>query len=84
LHCFRQPDLGVPEFYLIKSIEVTTRKTPKQIINERILQEADVLLKNSNWSISEIAFALGFTTVTHFNNFLKKHRKQIPLGFRVA
>ncbi len=76
--------LGVPEFYLIKSIEVTTRKTPKQIINERILQEARVLLKTSNWSLSEIALALGFTNEAHFNNFVKKHLKQIPLGFRVA
>jgi len=32
------------------------------------LQEAKILPKHSAWSVSEIAFAWGFTEITHFNN----------------
>jgi AraC family transcriptional regulator, transcriptional activator of pobA len=46
------------------------------------LQEAKILLKHSNWSVSEIAYALGFNEVTHFNNFFKKHTQLSPLKFR--
>ena len=38
----------------------------------RNLQESKILLRHSNWHVAAIAFAMGFTEVTHFNNFLKK------------
>lgn len=45
-------------------------------------QEAKILLKHSPWNVSEIAYALGFTETTHFNNFFKKHVELSPLKFR--
>ncbi len=30
----------------------------------------------------EIAYGLGFTEATHFNNFFKKHTRQSPTQFR--
>lgn len=59
-------------------------KTTTQVISERILQEAKMLLRNSNLSVTEIAFALGFTEATHFNNFFKKHTQTSPTKFRVV
>ena len=40
------------------------------------------MLKYTSMNESEIAVALGFTEVTHFNNFFKKHVDQSPLKFR--
>jgi AraC-like DNA-binding protein len=57
-------------------------KTTTQIIAERILQEAKIMLKHSNWNVAEIAYALGFMEVTHFNNFFKKHTQGSPSRFR--
>lgn len=34
------------------------------------------------WSVAEIAYALGFTEATHFNNFFKKHLEINPLKFK--
>ncbi|CAN5167174.1 hypothetical protein BH20BAC1_BH20BAC1_20710 [soil metagenome] len=65
-----------------KAIKETTEKTTSTLIAERILQEAKILLKHSTWSVSEIAYALGFTEATHFNNFFKKHLQINPTGFR--
>ena len=74
--------LNVHVNHLNRSVKDTTEKTTSQIIAERILQESKILLKHSAWTVSEIAFALGFTEVTHFNNFLKKHTATSPLKFR--
>jgi AraC family transcriptional activator of pobA len=74
--------LNVHVNHLNRAIKETAQKTTSQIIAERFLQESKILLKHSNWSVSEIAYALGFTEVTHFNNFFKKHVQLSPLKFR--
>lgn len=74
--------LNIHVNHLNRAIKERTLKTTTQIIAERILQEAKILLKHSNWSVAEISLALGFTEVTHFNNFFKKHTQTSPLKFR--
>ncbi len=74
--------LNVHVNHLNRAVKETTEKTTSQLIAERFLQEAKILLKHSAWSVSEIAYALGFTEVTHFNNFFKKHVEISPLKFR--
>jgi AraC family transcriptional activator of pobA len=74
--------LNVHVNHLNRAVKDTTEKTTSQLIAERILQEAKILMKHSNWSVSEVAYALGFTEVTHFNNFFKKHVQLSPLKFR--
>jgi AraC-like DNA-binding protein len=74
--------LNVHVNHLNRSVKETTDKTTSQIIAERILQEAKILLKHSPWNVSEISYALGFAETTHFNNFFKKHVDLSPLKFR--
>lgn len=74
--------LNVHVNHLNRAIKETTEKTTSQLIAERVLQEAKILLKHSAWTVSEIAYALGFREVTHFNNFFKKHASLSPLKFR--
>jgi AraC family transcriptional regulator, transcriptional activator of pobA len=74
--------LNVHVNHLNRAVKEATEKTTTQIISERILQESKILLRHSAWSVSEIAYALGFTEVTHFNNFFKKHVQTSPLKFR--
>lgn len=74
--------LNVHVNHLNRAVKETTEKTTSQLIAERFLQEAKILLKHSAWSVSEIAYALGYTEVTHFNNFFKKQVQLSPLKFR--
>lgn len=74
--------LNIHVNHLNRAVKETAQKTTSQLIAERVLQEAKILLKHSTWNVSEIAFALGFTEVTHFNNFFKKHTGNSPLKFR--
>jgi len=74
--------LNVHVNHLNRAIKQVTQKTTSQVIAERILQESKILLKHSSWNVSEIAYALGFTEPTHFNNFFKKHIELSPTTFR--
>jgi AraC family transcriptional activator of pobA len=74
--------LNVHVNHLNRALKETTNKTTSQIITERVLQESKILLRHSKWNVSEIAYSLGFTEVTHFNNFFKKHVQSSPLKFR--
>jgi AraC family transcriptional regulator, transcriptional activator of pobA len=74
--------LSVHVNHLNKVLKENTAKTTKELIDTRVMQEAKILLKQTSWSISEIAFCLGFEEVAHFSNFFKKHASVAPLGFR--
>ena len=74
--------LNVHVNHLNRAVKENTDKTTSQIIADRILRESKILLKHSAWNVSEIAYSLGFTEVTHFNNFFKKHVQLSPLKFR--
>jgi AraC family transcriptional regulator, transcriptional activator of pobA len=74
--------LNIHVNHLNRAVRETTQKTTSQLIAGRVLQESKILLKHSVWSVSEIAYALGFIEVTHFNNFFKKHTQISPLTFR--
>jgi AraC-like DNA-binding protein len=74
--------LNVHVNHLNRAVKEIARKTTSQIIAERVLQESKVLLKHSNWTVSEIAYSLGFSEVTYFNNFFKKHLLLSPLKYR--
>jgi AraC family transcriptional activator of pobA len=74
--------LNVHVNHLNRALKEITDKTTTQIIAERNLQEAKILLKQSTWAVSEIAYALGFVEVAHFNAFFKKQTGMTPLQFR--
>jgi AraC family transcriptional activator of pobA len=74
--------LGVHVNHLNKVLKENTGKTTTDLIGGRIIQEAKILLKQTDWNISEIAYCLGFDEVAHFSNFFKKQTSLSPVGFR--
>lgn len=74
--------LNIHVNHLNRAVKEMIGKTTSQLIADRLVQESKILLKQSNWNVSEIAFALGFNEVTHFNNFFKKQVNSSPTQFR--
>lgn len=74
--------LGVHINHLNKVLKETTGNSTSEIINGRVVEEAKILLRQTQWNVSEVAFALGFDEVAHFSNFFKKHTGLSPLKFR--
>ncbi len=74
--------LAVHVNHLNKVLKENTGKTTTDIITARIIQEAKILLKQTDWNISEIAYSLGFEQVAHFSNFFRKQTSLAPVAFR--
>ena len=74
--------LSVHVNHLNKVLKENMGKTTTDIISSRIIQEAKVLLKQTDWNISEIAYSLGFEEVAHFSNFFRKQTSLAPVVFR--
>ncbi len=74
--------LGIHINHLNKVLKETTGRSTTEIVNGRITEEAKILLKQTQWNVSEIAYTLGFDEVAHFSNFFKKHTSLSPLKFR--
>ena len=54
----------------------------KEVIMRRVFFQAKRLLGGTNMSIKEIAFELGFSDQTHFNNFIRTVTGVTPKAFR--
>lgn len=74
--------LSIHVNHLNRALKEITNKSTTLIIADRLLQEAKILLSQTNWSISEISNCLGFEETAHFSNFFKKHILYSPLRFR--
>lgn len=74
--------LAIHVNHLNKVLKEYTGKTTSDFISGRISQEAKILLKQTDWNVSEIAYSLGFEEVAHFSNFFKKQVGLSPLAFR--
>ncbi|WP_294818772.1 AraC family transcriptional regulator [uncultured Flavobacterium sp.] len=74
--------LAIHVNHLNKVLRENTGRTTSDFISSRIAQEGKILLRQTDWNVSEIAFALGFEEVAHFSNFFKKAAGVSPLAFR--
>ncbi|WP_077920552.1 AraC family transcriptional regulator [Spirosoma sp. 209] len=74
--------LAVHVNHLNRVLKETTGHTTTALISRRITQEAKILLKQTNWTVSEIADCLGFTDVAHFCHFVKRQTGLVPSAFR--
>lgn len=76
--------LNVHVNYLNRAVKEVTGKSTTSHITERIITEAKALLQHTDWSVSEIAYSLGFEYPTYFNNFFKKQTGTNPKSFRLT
>lgn len=75
--------LSVHVNHLNKVLKEQTGLTTTTLIKNRFLQEAKILLRQTDWSVGEIAYSLGFEEVAHFSNFFKKETAVSPVVYRI-
>lgn len=64
--------------HLNKCLKKTIGKSAHDLLNEMLLLEAKILLKQSNLKVAEIAFKIGKNEVTDFARFFKSHTGMRP------
>ena len=75
-------ELNMSAKYLYAVVKEVTGKTPTEWINEYTLTEAKIMLKNSDTSIQNISYDLGFATPSHFGKFFREKTGMTPKEFR--
>ncbi|MBS1527215.1 MAG: AraC family transcriptional regulator [Bacteroidetes bacterium] len=74
--------LAVHVNHLNRSVKEVTGKPTIYHIRARIVNEARALLIDTDWNISDIAYALGFEYPSHFNNYFKRIAGTTPRSLR--
>ncbi len=74
--------ISVTEKRLNQATSKILDKSPKQMIDERVMLEAKRLLAHTTESVKEIGFNLGFDVPTNFIKYFRKHSNSTPVEFR--
>ncbi len=74
--------IGITPKRLSRATSEILSKSPKQMIDERVILEAKRLLVHTSMSIKEIADYIGFDEPTNFNKFFRNNTNKTPLQFR--
>jgi len=74
--------LSVHVNHLNHAVREVTGKPTSAHITERIITEAKALLLQTDMTIAEIAYCLGFEYPNYFNSFFKKNTGFTPLSLR--
>ncbi len=74
--------LNVSSRYLAQVTRRMVDKTPKMLIDGRLLQEVATLLLSTDLTVQEIAYACGFSSQAHLTKFFKKNKGVSPTVFR--
>ena len=75
-------DLGISQYYLIRSFKKTTGYSPMQYIINRKMGEAQNLLINTNYPIVRIASMIGYDNPNYFNMLFTKIIGMSPGKYR--
>jgi AraC family transcriptional regulator, transcriptional activator of pobA len=76
--------LHITQHHLNLTVRQITGKTTSEVLRERSILEAKRLLSFSDWSVSEIASALGYFDLSYFAKVFKAENGIAPIEFKKA
>lgn len=74
--------LHLSPHYLSDMLRNLTGQNAQQHIHEKLIEKAKEYLTSTNFSVSEVAYALGFEHPQSFNKLFKKKTDKTPLSYR--
>lgn len=79
---FYADSLAVSENYLNRCVSTATGKSPKQHINEILIDHSKLLLQDHTKDVAQVAFELNFSDPSYFGRLFKQLTKQTPTEYR--
>ena len=70
------------KYYMVHSFTKYAGLSPIQYLNQTRLKRAQHLLKNTNYSISDIASSTGFSSQSYFTQIFRKNFNMTPVKYR--
>ncbi len=74
--------LGISKYYLSRQFKKYTGFGPYEYLINYRLNQSKILLKNTDLTVCEIAYRIGFESVSNFIRTFKKQEKVTPYRFR--
>lgn len=74
--------LAITPRYLSRITSQVVGKTPKRVIDDYLMAEAENVLATTRLSIGEVAYRLGFSSPAMFSKFFSTHAKCSPNEYR--
>src|SRR5205814_5816740 len=74
--------INTSTFYFCKMFKKVTGINFTDYLSRIRIEKAKNLLLNPNLRISEIAYAVGFQSLTHFNRVFRQHVGESPTNYR--
>ncbi|MDJ1502313.1 AraC family transcriptional regulator [Xanthocytophaga agilis] len=68
--------------YLNALLKKHTGQNVSTHIRNRLLEEAKILLAQTNWTLEDVGYSIGFSEQSNFNLFFKKNTGYTPAAFR--
>ncbi|GAA4160270.1 AraC family transcriptional regulator [Chryseobacterium ginsenosidimutans] len=75
-------ELHLSSNYLTDLVRAETGKSTINLIHEFVIEQAEILLLQTDLNISDVAYQLGFTNVPYFSRFFKKIKGISPSEVR--
>ena len=75
-------ELGLHPNYLNSLLKTHTGQSLSNYLIDRVLEESKVLLKQTDWNLQQIGYALGFNDQSNFSRFFKKSVGQTAMQYR--
>lgn len=79
---FLASELHLSPHYLSDMLRNLTGRNAQQHIHEKLIEKAKEYLTATSFSVSEVAYALGFEHPQSFNKLFKKKTDRTPLSYR--
>ncbi|MCH7930812.1 MAG: helix-turn-helix transcriptional regulator, partial [Proteobacteria bacterium] len=77
-------ELNVSENVLSRVINSAFTKSFRKLLNDHRVEEAKLLLRDSDMQVTQIAFDVGFNSLASFNRVFKESTGQAPTEYRAA
>lgn len=74
--------VGFSEYYFSRLFKEITEKNFHQYLNEYRIKKAEALLANPNYTVSEAAYAVGFSSISTFDRLFHQMKGCSPQDFR--
>lgn len=79
---FLASELNLSAHYLSDMLRNLTGQNAQQHIHEKLIEKAKEYLTTTGFSVSEVAYQLGFEHSQSFNKLFKKKTDMTPLGYK--
>ncbi len=75
-------EVGMSRTHLYRCVKESTSLTPSDFIRATRLRQAAELLKSKEYTITQVAYAVGFNSQTHFSNAFKRQYGVSPTEYQ--